>query len=90
MTEHKFGKSYINYLEKYEVTPFEIVLGDKYFGNQQLTKAEAKGIADYIYECLGLKEKEIIPAEITEQEKAELIKAIEENGKNLATFTISK
>lgn len=90
-TELKFGSSFINFSKEYKPTPFEIVLGDKYFGNQQLTNSEAKQIADFIYESLGIKEKPILHINaITEDEKKELMKAFEESGKSLAHITLIK
>lgn len=70
-TEHKFGKSFITCTPGYENDPFEIVMGEQYYGNQQLSGLEAKQIADFIYESLGLNDKSILNvASMTpEQEK---------------------
>lgn len=54
MTELEFENSFITHTPGCE-TPFEIILGDEYFGNHSISATDAKRIADFIYENLGLK-----------------------------------
>jgi len=56
MTELKFAASFIICTPGAD-EPFELVLDDKYQGYQQLSTLEAKQIADFIYEGLGISDK---------------------------------
>lgn len=90
MTEHKFGHSIITYNQK-EDKPFDIIVSK--IIRQELSISEAKQIADFIYENLGLNEKPVLSvklSDISQQQMDEFKAAIDQSGKNLATFTISK
>lgn len=92
MTEQRFGNSHITCTPGCD-EPFEITLGASYYGEQQLSVIEAKEIADFIYESLGLTlHKPLIVnlSDISEGQMKELSKQINDNGKNLATITLSK
>lgn len=91
-TELGFGNSYIAITDVKNKT-FEIVMGDEMFGIQSITNLEAKEIADFIYESLGLTlHKPLIVnlSDISEDQREDLMKQIKESGKNLATITLQK
>ncbi len=56
MTELRFANSFITCTPGAD-EPFEFVLNQSYYGDQQLSAIEAKQIADFIYENLGLNER---------------------------------
>lgn len=92
MTELRFPNLFITYTQGID-EPFEIVVTDECYGTQPLSSTEAKEIADFIYEILGLTlHKPLIVnlSDISEDQMKEISKQINDNGKNLATITLSK
>lgn len=57
MTEIEIEKSFLTCTPGVD-EPFEFVMGDNYMGNQIISALDAKKMADFIYESLGLQKQQ--------------------------------